>query len=169
MIYIKNEIKHEINIKSISMPNNRKKFEIEKRKANTINLQQGEIRAKLEKQKTPFIINTRDGEAEIIGTEFAISDQGETQLWVTSGKVKLNRGEEESVFVEAGQRIDTESFLIEEKAGDTLIPNLYQGVEYFYYANPRESLSLDNDMRLIDKGCRKDFDYLTGNKEVASF
>ena len=132
------------------------------RDCNKINLQQGEIRAKLEKQKTPFIIKTNEGEAEIIGTEFSLTDKGETQLWVTSGQVRLNRGEKDSVLVGAGQRIDTESFRVEGKSGDQLIPKLYQGVEYFYYRNLRQSLTLDTDMALIGHGVRTDFTYYTG-------
>ena len=132
------------------------------RDCNKINLQQGEIRAKLEKQKTPFIIKTNEGEAEIIGTEFSLTDKGETQLWVRSGQVRLNRGEQDSVLVGAGQRIDTESFRVEDKSGDQLIPNLYQGVEYFYYRNLRKSLTLDTDMALIDHGVRTNFTYYTG-------
>ena len=132
------------------------------RDCNKINLQQGEIRAKLEKQKVPFIIKTNEGEAEIIGTEFSLTDKGDTQLWVSSGKVKLKRGEKDSVLVGAGHRIDTESFQLESKSGSQLIPKLYQGVEYLYYHNPQISLTLDNDMHLIDQGIRSDFDYLTG-------
>ncbi|WDE95341.1 FecR domain-containing protein [Lentisphaera profundi] len=132
------------------------------RDCNYINLQQGEIRAKLEKQKVPFIIKTNEGEAEIIGTEFSLSDKGETQLWVSSGKVKLNRGAKDSVFVGAGQRIDTELFKLEEKRGSHIIPEIHQGVEYFYYANPSETLTLDADMDLLSNGIRNDFSYLTG-------
>jgi hypothetical protein len=132
------------------------------RDCNKINLQQGEIRAKLEKQKTPFIIKTNEGVAEIIGTEFSLTDKGATQLWVTSGKVKLNRGKKDSVFVGAGQRIDTESFRIEDKSGEQLIPQMCQGVEYFYYRNPNKTLSLDSDMTLIDHGIRSGFTYFTG-------
>ena len=77
------------------------------RNCNKITLQQGEIRAKLE-SKNNLLIKTNEGEAEIIGTEFSLSDKGDTQLWVTDGEVRLNRGVEDSVLVGAGQRIDTE-------------------------------------------------------------
>ncbi|MDD7986374.1 FecR domain-containing protein [Lentisphaera marina] len=132
------------------------------RDCNYINLQQGEIRAKLEKQNSPFIIKTNEGEAEIIGTEFSLSDKGETQLWVSSGKVKLNRGQQDSVLVEAGQRIDTESFRVEEKDGGHIIPNIFQGVEFFYYKSDLQTLTLETDMELIDHGVRSDFNYYSG-------
>ncbi|NQZ57934.1 MAG: FecR domain-containing protein [Lentisphaeraceae bacterium] len=135
---------------------------ITNKECNHLDLHQGEIRARLEKQKSRFIINTADGQAEIVGTEFAISDQGQTKLWVARGQVKMIKDSHHSIMVSTGQSIDTDSFQIKEKEARLLLPRMYPGVSYTYYRLKGKELSSMDKNQLIDRGITTDVTIFAG-------
>jgi len=137
-------------------------LKISNSKSNHFYLHQGEIRARLEPQKSHFLIDTADGQAEIVGTEFALSDKGKTKLRVSKGKVKMTAGTDDSVMVSAGHSIDSESFSLIKQAPEELLPKMYGGVRYHYYMLKGKDLSTMDKEHLIDRGICPDLTIFCG-------
>jgi transmembrane sensor len=55
----------------------------------------------------PFVVNAGDGWVRVVGTRFSVaSDAGQTRVKVAQGKVEVNAGSGQGVFLEPGQAVE---------------------------------------------------------------